>query len=72
MEFWNPVQPVLDDDNVSGQCHAIDTGIGYDKASLIVNDVLPRLAFRYENLIRRGTAYGDEVDLGNWISMHAT
>jgi hypothetical protein len=72
VESWNAVQPVFDNCDVGGQCHAIYTGIGYNKAGLSMNHVLPRLAFRYENLICRGTAYGDDVDHRNWIIMHAT
>src|SRR5262249_12802008 len=72
VEFWNAVQPVFDDYDVGGQCHAIDTSIRHHKAGLIVHHVLPRLALGYENLIRRGTTYGDDVDLGNWIITHAT
>src|SRR5262249_18140518 len=72
VEFGNLVQPIFDNYDVGGQCHAIDTSIGYHKVGLIVHHVLPGLAFGYENLILRGTAYGDDVDLGNWIIMHAT
>src|SRR5262245_40260183 len=72
VESWNAVQPVFDSYDMGGQCHAIYTGIGYNKPGLNMNHVLPRLAFRYEKLICRGTAYGDDIDLGNWIIMHAT
>ena len=65
------MQPIFDSYDVGGQCDAVYTGIGYNKAGLNMNYVLPRLAFRNVTLICRGTAYGDDADLGNWI-MQAT